>query len=307
MSEFVLTDENYYSREADKHYMSCSQFQRFEKCEAEAMAYLWGLWDVDEKSPALLQGQYFHSALESPEAFEKFCEEHFRDIYKTKTTKARGEEIVGKYAAYELLDKMLESVKADPVWSSVLGWEGENEKFMTGTIGGVEWRMKMDKYAVGRLIVDYKTSANIRELFYNPETREKESFIEHYGYLMRAAVYGEIERQNAGEDEFPSFLILAVSKQDPPDKDAFMLNDDTRWHIELDKVRDKVQRYHDIKLGLERPKRCGVCDYCRSSKKVKKIRSYLDLSPQYANNPDNEEYDDYNGRSLLEDTAEQKG
>ena len=34
MSGFVLTDENYYSREADILYMSCSQFQSFQTCEA---------------------------------------------------------------------------------------------------------------------------------------------------------------------------------------------------------------------------------------------------------------------------------
>ena len=59
-SAFVLTDENYYSREADIHYMSCSQYQSFEKCEAAAIAKLRGLWQPEETSDALFQGQYFH-------------------------------------------------------------------------------------------------------------------------------------------------------------------------------------------------------------------------------------------------------
>ena len=43
MSRFVLTDENYYSREADILYMSCSQFQSFQTCEAATMARLRGV------------------------------------------------------------------------------------------------------------------------------------------------------------------------------------------------------------------------------------------------------------------------
>ena len=43
MSNFTLTDANYYSREADMAYMSCSQFQGFAECEAKALAKLQGL------------------------------------------------------------------------------------------------------------------------------------------------------------------------------------------------------------------------------------------------------------------------
>ena len=58
---FALTDENYYSREADIYFMSCSQFQAFEKCEAAEIAKLRGIWTPEETSDALFQGQYFHS------------------------------------------------------------------------------------------------------------------------------------------------------------------------------------------------------------------------------------------------------
>lgn len=301
---FQLADENYYSREADIHYMSCSQFQAFQECEAAAIAKLRGLWEHSGKSDALLHGQYFHSYFEGQEAFDKFCEEHFSEIYKVKSTKSRGDEIVGKYAAFEKLDEMIEVVEADPVMAGFLEMPGENEKFLTGEIGGIPWRMKMDKYMPStRIIVDYKTSADIRKLFWNPETKEYQSFVEEYGYLMRAAVYGEIERQNAGEDTFPTFVILAVSKQDPPDKDAVLLNDpngDARWELELETVKAALPRIQALKDGTQNPKRCGQCEYCRSTKKLNRIKLYTDLLPAYRNDPDNVEYDDYGGSAVLD-------
>lgn len=282
MSGFVLTDENYYSREADILYMSCSQFQSFQTCEAATMARLRGEWEPKGTNDALFQGQYFHSYFESPEAFTAFCNAGFDKIFKTKTTKARGTEIVGKYAPFERLDEMIRVVESDPFMSRVLEWSGENEKFLTGEIGGIPWRMKMDKYTPqGRRIIDYKTSANIWELYYNPESKERQSFIEEYGYTMRAAVYGEIERQNVGADTFPTFIILAVSKQDPPDKGAFCLNDDARWAYELEKVKAAIPRIQQLKEGHLAPRRCGHCEYCRATKRINGVMMYTDLMPAY--------------------------
>lgn len=305
MPDFILTDDNYYSREADIWYMSCSQFQQFEKCEAAAIAKLHGRWEPDETPDALLQGQYFHSAMESEEAFARFCEENREKIYKTKTvtdkaTKLKMEVVTGKYAPFERLDEMLNVTKEDPQIKRILSWPGENEKFMTGKIGGIPWRMKMDKYAVGRRIIDYKTTANIWETYYDQHTKQRVSFIEEYGYMMRAAVYGEIERQNAGADTFPSFMIIAISKQDPPDKDIFLLNDDDRWMFELEKVKAKLPRIQRLKEGAENPRRCGMCEYCRSTKKIKRVKQYTDLMPEFRNDPDNVEYDDYEGTSVFD-------
>lgn len=304
---FVLTDENYYSREADIHYMSCSQYQSFEKCEAAAIAKLRGLWQPEETSDALFQGQYFHSYFESPQAFQVFCDENFNRIFKTKTTKAKGTEIVGKYAPFERLDEMIEAVENDRFISRILDWQGENELPMTGIVGGVPWRMKMDKYCPGtRRIIDYKTSANLHELYYNFRTRERQTFIEEFGYMMRAAVYGEIERQNRQEATFPSFLIIGVSKQSPPDKEVILLDDDTRWEYELEVVKSKIPHIQRLKEGVENPKRCGMCEYCRATKEIRKIKAYTDLMPEFWNDPDNIEVDDYEGTSVF-DTLKPRG
>ena len=81
-----LTRDNYYTPEADWAYMSCSQYQGWCECEAKQMAKLQGRW-VDEPKEAFLVGNYFHTHFEGPEAHEQFCQEHFEEIYKTKTLK----------------------------------------------------------------------------------------------------------------------------------------------------------------------------------------------------------------------------
>lgn len=195
-----LTRDNYYTPEADWAYMSCSQYQGWCECEAKQMAKLQGRW-VDEPKEAFLVGNYFHTHFEGPEAHEQFCQEHFEEIYKTKTLKdkATGLETVvatGKRAAYEQADKMIQTAERDPLIRSLLDLPGENEMIMTGKLFGVPWRIRVDKYAPdGRLIIDYKTVANINELKWSSELHEKVTFIDAYGYMMRAAVYSEIEKQ----------------------------------------------------------------------------------------------------------------
>lgn len=301
VGDFQLTADNYYARESDIHFMSCSQYQSFLKCEAAAIAELRGIWQPQQTSDALFQGQYFHSYFESPEAFTAFCEENAEKIYKTKTTKSLGTVIVGKYAPFERLDQMIQVVQDDPLISKMLAWPGESELPMVGNVGGIPWRMKMDKYcASSRRIIDYKTSANLRELYYNPTTKERQTFVEEYGYMMRAAVYGEIERQTRGERDFPSFIIIGVSKQDPPDKEVILLDDPTRWEYELEEIARRIPHIQRLKEGAENPRRCGQCEYCRATKQIRRIKSYTDLMPDYWNDPDNAEYDDYGGTSVLD-------
>ena len=60
--------------------------------EAATMAELWGLY-VPEKSEALTVGNYFHTALESDEAHEAFCNENEELIFKLTVDKKTGEYI----------------------------------------------------------------------------------------------------------------------------------------------------------------------------------------------------------------------
>lgn len=286
-----LNRDNYYTRKADQEYMSCSQYQDFLKCEAAAMAKLQGRY-MPSPSEALIVGNYFHSKMESEEAHQEFCREHFEDIFKTKIDKKSGEIVItGKKAPYETADKMLATCFSDPLIKLLIDMPGENEVIMTGFLFGCDWKVRLDKYSRDkRLIIDWKTCADINKTEYNPTLGERESFVEALGYLMRAAVYSEIEKQNTGSAEDPNFVIVAVSKQDPPDKDALLLNHRQRYDYELEQVKKKMARILSVKMGREKPRRCGACEYCRSTKVLKKIRPYYTLNPKFREECE-EEYD----------------
>lgn len=288
-----LTRDNYYSAEADWDYMSCSQYQAWNECEARELAKLQGRW-ADEEKEAFLVGNYFHTHFESPEAHEQFCKEHFDKIYKTKTIKGKGGNpdqtvVTGKYAPYEQADKMIAVAEADPLIRSLLDMDGENEKIMVGNIGGVPWRVRYDKYvSSGRMIIDYKTVANISELKWSDALREKVTFIDAYGYMMRAAVYSEVEKQNAGSTEDAHFIIIAISKQDYPDKEVLRLNHRQRYDYELDQIKKRLPMIQAIKEGRVKPKRCGCCDYCRATKQLYAIKPYYALMPDFREEKEDE-------------------
>ena len=81
----ILTQENYYSKEANREYLSVSQYKDFcgtigrVGCEEQALAKLNGYWEM-EKTTALLVGSYVDSHFEgtldlfkaqNPEIFNK--------------------------------------------------------------------------------------------------------------------------------------------------------------------------------------------------------------------------------------------
>ena len=60
----ILTNDNYYSSEANRRYMSVSQYKQFCKCEAAAMAQIMGEWEFP-KTTALLVGSYVDAWVEA--------------------------------------------------------------------------------------------------------------------------------------------------------------------------------------------------------------------------------------------------
>lgn len=297
----ILTADNYYSVEADRQYMSCSQYQDFLSCEARAMAKLDGRY-VPKKSEALIVGNYFHTAMESAEAHEQFCKDNFEEIYKYKASKSGEIIVTGKYAPYVTADKMIEVCLSDPLIKSLIAMPGENERIMTGTLFGMPWKIRLDKYCEDlRMIIDWKTTADINKTEYNPVLGEKESFIEAMGYMMRAAVYSEIEKQTVISSEDPDFVIVAVSKQDPPDKGAYLLNNRQRYDYELSEIEKHMARIYRVKNKQAAPIRCGSCDYCRSTKVLKKIVPYYTLNPKFRDERE-EETDHVGWTSNLENS-----
>ena len=78
-----LTNENYFSKEADMEYMSVSQFKAFEQCEAAALASVKGEWERT-KTTALLVGSYVDAHFEG--TLDVFKSAKSRNIHKARFT-----------------------------------------------------------------------------------------------------------------------------------------------------------------------------------------------------------------------------
>ena len=87
------------------------------------------------------------------------------------------------------------------------------------------------------------------------------SFVEHWGYDLQMAVYAAVY----GE-EVETYLAVAT-KQTPMDREVIHV---PKWRREelLDELERFLPHIMDVKSGKLEPERCGVCEYCRATKKI---------------------------------------
>ena len=259
-----LTEQNYYSNDANQQFMSVSQYKNFIECEAAALAELNGEYlRIDED--VLVAGSYLHAWNEG--VLDSFKTQYSDTIYNKK-----GE----PYAAFKKVDEMISVLENDVYCMDML--QGDKEVIIIGEFAGALWKGKIDVLNTERgYFTDLKSTRSIIELRWSEKWRQRVSFIEEYDYMIQAAVYAEIERQSAGRDHWLNPVIVAVSKEDPPDKAIISLTDINRLSIELEKIEDSMPRILAVKNGFEQPRRCGACRYCRSTKQVDRIINYMEL------------------------------
>lgn len=71
-------------------------------------------------------------------------------------------------------------------------------------------------------------------------------------------------------------IIAAADKQKYPDIDCILIPND-QLEFQRRELAWKMPRIIDVKSGKEPPKRCGVCDYCRATKKLERLVSSFEL------------------------------
>jgi hypothetical protein len=260
-----LTRDNYHSLEADRDYMSRSQFLNFLDCEAREVARLAGVWQ-EEKSEALLVGSYVH-------AWSEGRREEFKKTNPDMFTKA-GE----LKANFKTADKMIAALESDPLCMYML--QGDKEVILTAELYGATWKVMLDvRNRQRRRNVDLKTTKSIREKSWSQALESRVSFVEQYKYVFQSAIYSEIERLADGRPEYDWYdmYIVAVSKECVPDKEVIDMRDPERYIRELDTVRACMPRILQVKAGEIEPIRCERCDYCRSTRKLKGAVHYTEL------------------------------
>ncbi|GAK47746.1 phage regulatory protein [Secundilactobacillus oryzae JCM 18671] len=263
-----LTADNYYDVATDWQYLSPTVYKRFLKCEAEALAELKGEWNPNQDQTPLLVGNYLHSYFESHEAHSDFVEAHKDDLI-AKSGKYKGQ----LKNDYRVAQAMIDALDNDEKFNDL--YVGAKEQIVTGEIDGVDWKGKIDCLNLERgYFVDLKTTQDLHKRYYNVDLRSYVPFVTQYNYQLQMAVYQELIEQQYGVQCTP--IIIAVTKQDPPDKAALMIPPE-----ELSYAYSELERYQDHVLavinGQVKPARCENCDYCRATKSLGQIININDL------------------------------
>lgn len=264
MGEFVLTADNYYSKEADMKYMSVHQYLDFvghmgvHGCEEMAMAKLKGEFE-QETTTAMLVGSYVDSYFEG--TLEQFKKEHPECFTQKGELKA----------SFKQAEKMIARCEKDPYFMSTM--QGEKQVIMTAYLFGCEWKIKMDSYLPGKAIVDLKTSADIHKAW-KVQDYGYASFVEYWGYTLQMAVYQKVVEINTGK-KLPCYISV-VTKEDSPEIAVINIDQMTLDHA-LNEIEMNMPSVLMVKSGEAEPVRCEKCDYCKATKVLKGAISYMDL------------------------------
>lgn len=250
----MLTKENYFSRENNIKYMGSSQFKSFMKCEKEALAEVLGFWS-QEKTKALLIGSYVDAHFSKGlDLFKAQTPEIFKKNGELKSDFLKANEIIARLERDEYMMKFM---------------DGQPQQIMTGEIAGVPFKIMVDSMHLEKCLVDLKVIKDFQPVW-SDKLGHKISFVEFWGYDTQGAIYQAIEGSHL------PFLIAGITKEKESDL-AMISIPQERLDEQLLIVEGNVKRFDDIKKGLIEPVGCGVCDYCRSIKKVGGIVSYEDL------------------------------
>lgn len=269
-----LTNENYFSPEANRAYLSCSQFKEFKACEAAAFAHLIGEYEPPQ-SRALLLGSFVDAYFSGE--FNQFVSEHNADLCK-KSGKNAGEfyeDVQKAFEACQRLDK-------EPLAHALLS--GRHQVVKTGRIAGVPFKCKVDSLlsaervrtiiknfpAVqklvpfgGQIIVDLKYMASLDPVW-DDETQCHISFAQYWGYDIQGAIYQKLVRREA------PFVLCGITKETYPRMFAIFIPDEN-LRAAMDEVETLAPRFQAIKTGRIAPTRCGKCPYCRSTARLTDI------------------------------------
>lgn len=258
----ILNSKNYYDKATDIAYQSPTFFKKFLTCEAETMAELNGEYKPSIDNKALLAGNYLHSYFESPEAHQQFIDEHKDDLLSKRKP-------YGLLKEYKSADKMIDTLKNDEGFQQL--YQGDKEVIVAGQIDGINWKGKIDCLNLENgYFVDLKTTQDIHKKYWSVKEHEWQPFIYKWNYQLQMYVYQELIHQKF--DVWCEPYIVAVSKQDVPDKETISIPNEKIAEAQL-LIEEKQPHIEDVKSKNIQPMRCEKCDYCRLTKKLGNIVS----------------------------------
>lgn len=246
----LITNENYYE---DIEYMSVSRYKKLSKCEFAGLAP-WG-----EPSDAMMVGSYVDAFVEG--TLETFKSEHPEII------SSRGASKGGLKSEYIKAEEICEYITKDKVFSQFMS--GEKQTIMTGEIGGIPFKIKMDSYSPHIAINDLKVMRSVTN-----RDGSFTDFITPWGYDLQLACYQEIVRQNTGE-KLPCY-ICAVTKESPINSVIIELPQHL-LDARLYEVESNIRHYYDVFHGNVQAVGCGICGSCISNRKETQIIAFEEI------------------------------
>ena len=248
----LLTQENYFSKEANQEYISVSQFKAFAECEAQALHNI-EIGGENEKQ-AFLEGKLFENWVAGDRVL--FMSQH------PELISSRGATAGQLKAEFNKVIKAAERFLEQDFFKDIIN-KCEKQVILTGKIEGVKVKCELDLFdRETNSIYDIKYMKDFKETWDKAEKVYKPWYYT-YNYVLQLAVYREIVRQNFGEPK--EIGLMAASKEEEPDLQAKSFSPEL-LDLELEYFKKNVRRYDDIKKGLLTPDSCGRCSLCKSNK-----------------------------------------
>lgn len=239
----IVTQENYFSKEADQEYMSVSQYKLFRECEAKALATIQGQEDATYKT-AFLEGELFE-ALVSGDA-NLFKAQH------PELLSTRGATAGQIKSEFKKVINAAEKFNEQVFFRDIID-KCEKQIILTGEIKGIKVKCMLDLFdKKTNSIYDIKCMKDFKDQW-NKDEKAYMPWYYTYGYVLQLAVYREIVRQNFGEPK--EIGLIAATKEEIPDIQALSF-DSYLLDLELEQFKNNIERYDDIKRGIKTPLAC---------------------------------------------------
>jgi hypothetical protein len=247
-----LTEQNYFEPAAELHYMGSTQYKRFCECEARALAMVRGDW-IEAKGTALVVGSYVDAYFSGEMA--KFLSENPGVFNRDGSLKSD----------FNQANQIIDRIERDDMFMKYL--DGQKQVIMTGSIGGVPFKTKVDVLHPKKAIVDLKIMKDFQSIW---KYGQRLPFVEAWGYDIQGAIYQAVEGHKL------PFIIAAATKEREPDI-ALLSIPQERIDKCLAEIKGRVGRFVSIKKGETEPVGCGYCDYCKRNKKLTEILNYWEV------------------------------
>lgn len=304
---FVLTNDNYFSDEASKRYMSNSRYGSWISCAARQKAIENGEFTPDDDKPHFSGGRYAHMMILEPERQEEFDkdypnirkevqpEEQYSVPEWTEICNTVGVEIKPRASRKAIVKALIEaghadlipevkhSYRSDFIWiesamecyekqdviSSVID-RGQHETVLTFELGGMLWKAMIDNLRVeDQQFGDLKFMKDFKDVW-NKERRQYITWFENRDYMRQMAVYQRaILCNHEGGNFTPN--IYGFSKERPfADVVWKQFTDQQDLNRRIQAIEESMPRVMGYISGDIEPPRCNKhdCDFCRSTKVV---------------------------------------